>query len=95
MGPKDRIPGVTFLVPYAIREPPKTRATEGGLVQPTDGLQQNYNRIVRAARAPCESPFGLVKRRFSILQGPFGEDTEQLDCLMTFAFGLENEIRTQ
>eukprot|EP01133_Synstelium_polycarpum_P020006 gene20006-23972_t len=81
---KDAIPGVTFLVPY-----PKTkgkREVDGDHSAGLDDRHVNYNRIIRSVRPIVESPFGLMKRRFAALNGPFGEEEIQLNDYWTCGY---------
>eukprot|EP01133_Synstelium_polycarpum_P020418 gene20418-24500_t len=89
---KDAIPGVTFLVPYPKKTKGK-REVDGDHSAGLDDRHANYNRIVRSVRARVESPFGLMKRRFAALNGPFGEEEIQLKYLVNFASVVENMRR--
>jgi len=92
--PRGTIKDVRFLVPYS-KPGKKRKLPDDQQDQDLDPLQQNYNQLVRNVRARVESPFGLMKRRFTALEGPFGEDETQLKYLVHFAAVVENKRASQ
>jgi len=82
------IAGSRFLVPYSEKRGRKSKHLDQP-AQEMEPLRKNYNRLVRNLRARVES-FGLIKQRFKALSGPFSEDDNQLEYLVTFAAVIEN-----
>lgn len=52
--------------------------------------QEKWNEAVHPVRARIEKPFGDIKTRWKGLSHPWGEDPEQLDCLIWTAIGVYN-----
>ena len=52
--------------------------------------KKRYNRAVAHCRARVESPFGTIKTLWKVLQKPFMETKEQLDCVFYLALAVHN-----
>ena len=49
-----------------------------------------FNKRHRHCRARVESPFGIIKSKFKILNMKFQEDEKQQDFVVKYAFGFHN-----
>jgi len=54
--------------------------------------QKKINLQIKATRSRVESPFGIIKSKFTVLDKPFAKSPEDLDNLIFFAVGLHNEL---
>jgi hypothetical protein len=80
---------VTFHTP--IKKPSNPKGTPKERRKVLTPTQEEYNKIVRAARARVELPFSEFKTNFKALNQPWLSSEEQMDCLVYFAAGLHNE----
>ena len=68
----------------------RKRQDSGQNLQVLTKEQQQMNAAIKKARSRVEAPFGTIKLMWKNLNKPFGEDPEQLDCLVFIAFAVHN-----
>lgn len=82
---------VTFITPFTAAGRPKV--IDGKKVPfqlPPEKL--SHNAVVAGVRGKVEGPFGWIKVKFSSLDQPFYEDTDQHDCLFRYALACHHIV---
>ena len=86
---RKKIKSVEFLVNYS---EPKDNSADQNLegVNRLTKEKKLFNKRHRHCRARVESPFGIIKSKFKILNMKFQEDEEKQDFVVKYVFGFHN-----